>query len=92
MTLDELEVCPFCGREKVEWISVKDKLPKSIINKVIVCCKNGYVGFGHYERISSGGIWFNLESALPFTDWDLDDCETYEVTHWMPLPPGTDGG
>ena len=24
MTLDELEVCPFCGREKVKWISVKE--------------------------------------------------------------------
>ena len=32
---------------------------------------NGLVG-----RICGGAI----------TDWDLDDCETYEVTHWMPLP------
>ena len=26
--LDEIEVCPFCGREKAEWISVKNGLPE----------------------------------------------------------------
>lgn len=69
-----------------EWISVKDRLPEKIANKVIVCCKNGYVGFGHYEKFNGFQTWYNLESQKPFTDWDLKNCETYEVTHWMPLP------
>ena len=69
-----------------KWISVKDRLPASIINKVIVRCKCGYVGFGHYEKYHGKEVWYNLESQKPFTDWDIEDCETYEVTHWMPLP------
>ena len=78
-----------------EWISVDVALPKGFANRVIVCCKNGYVGFGHYEKFEGGGIsysdWFSLESGKPFTDGDLDDCETYEVTHWMPLPTPPEG-
>ena len=31
-----------------EWIPASE-LPKKITNKVIVLCKNGYRGFGHYE-------------------------------------------
>lgn len=69
-----------------EWISVEDRLPTSIVNKVIVRCKNGYVGFGHYEKYNGKEVWYNLESQKPFTDWDIEDCETYEITHWMPLP------
>ena len=68
------------------WISVEDALPKSIINKVLVCCKNGYIGFGHYEEFQGVKDWYNLESGKPFTEWDLEDCESYAVTHWMPLP------
>lgn len=70
----------------MEWISVNDRLPKKITNKVLVHCKNGYIGFGHYEKFKENEIWYNLESQKPFTDWDLECCETYEVTHWMPLP------
>ena len=69
-----------------KWISVKDRLPNKITNKVIVLCKNGYRGFGHYEDYKGKQTWYNLESDKPFTDWDLEDCESYEVTHWMPLP------
>ena len=69
-----------------EWISASDP-PKKITNKVIVLCKNGYRGFGHYEDYKGKQTWYNLESCKPFTDWDLEDCESYEVTHWMPLPP-----
>ena len=69
-----------------KWISVKDRLPEKITNKVIVLCKNGYRGFGHYENYKGKQTWYNLESDKPFTDWDLEDCESYEVTHWMPLP------
>ena len=79
------------GREEAttdmsRWISVEDRLPTSIVNKVIVRCKNGYVGFGHYEKYNGKEVWYNLESQKPFTDWDIEDCETYEITHWMPLP------
>ena len=79
------------GREEAttdmsRWISVEDRLPTSIVNKVIVRCKNGYVGFGHYEKYNGKEVWYNLESQKPFTDWDIEDCETYETTHWMPLP------
>ena len=69
-----------------EWIRVGDRLPKSIINKAIVYCKNGYIGYGHYEDYKGEKIWYNLESGEPFSAWDIDDCNSYEVTHWMPLP------
>lgn len=68
-----------------EWISASEP-PKKITNKVIVLCKNGYIGYGHYEDYKCKQTWYNLESGKPFTDWDLEDCESYEVTHWMPLP------
>lgn len=74
-----------------QWISVKDRLPQKITNKVLVLCKNKYVGFGHYEKYKGAETWYNLESQKPFNDWDLDDCETYEVTHWMPLPEPPEG-
>ena len=68
-----------------EWISASEP-PKKITNKVIVLCKNGYMGYGHYEDYKGKQTWYNLESGKPFTDWDLEDCESYEVTHWTPLP------
>ena len=68
-----------------EWIPASEP-PKKIMNKVIVLCKNGYIGFGHYEDYKGKQTWYNLESGKPFTDWDLEDCESYKVTHWMYLP------
>ena len=68
-----------------EWISASEP-PKKSTNKVIVLCKNGYMGYGHYEDYKGERTWYNLESGKPFTDWDLEDCESYEVTHWMYLP------
>ena len=68
-----------------EWIPASEP-PKKITNKVIVLCKNGYMGYGHYEDYKGEQTWHNLESGKPFIDWDLEDCESYEVTHWMPLP------
>ena len=68
-----------------EWILASEP-PKKITNKVIVLCRNGYMGYGHYEDYKGKQTWYNLESGKPFTDWDLEDCESYEVTHWMPLP------
>lgn len=68
-----------------EWVPASEP-PKKITNKVIVLCKNGYIGFGHYEDYKGKQTWYNLESGKPFTDWDLEDCESYKVTHWMYLP------
>ena len=68
-----------------EWIPASEP-PKKITNKVIVLCKNGYMGYGHYEDYKGERTWYNLESGKPFTDWDLEDCESYEVTHWMQMP------
>ena len=74
-----------------EWIPASEP-PKKITNKVIVLCKNGYMGYGHYEDYKGERTWYNLESGKPFTDWDLEDCESYEVTHWMPIPQPPKGG
>lgn len=73
----------------MDWISIKDEKPKSMINKVIVCCKNGYVGFGHYEKFGGVEEWYNLESGKPFSEWGTNGENDYEVTHWMerPRPP-----
>lgn len=68
-----------------EWIPASEP-PKKITNKVIVLCKNGYIGYGHYEDYKGERTWYNLESGKPFTDLDLEDCESYEVTHWQPMP------
>ena len=75
-----------------EWVSVDDALPKSIINKVLVYCENGYIGYGHYEEYQGEKTWFNLEAQEPFETWDIHGCGPYKVTHWMPLPapPGED--
>lgn len=69
-----------------EWIRVEDRLPESIINKVIVYCKNGYIGYGYCEDYKGEQIWYNPESRKPLGAWDIDDCSSYKVTHWMPLP------
>ena len=57
-----------------EWISVDDRLPESIANRVLVVCErsNG-VFYAHYEK----PFWINLETDKPFIS---------TVTHWMMLP------
>ena len=57
-----------------EWISVKDRLPENIANRVLVVCErsNG-VFYAHYEK----PFWINLETDKPFIS---------TVTHWMLLP------
>ena len=83
--LDEADYLVAHGVTVQEWIPSSEP-PKKITNKVIVLCKNGYRGFGHYEDYKGKQTWYNLESGKPFTDWDLEDCESYEVTHWQPIP------
>ena len=76
-----------------EWISVEEKLPESIVNKVLVYCENGYIGYGHYEKYQGEETWYNLESGEPFSSWNWQNCSPYKVTHWMPLPaPPAKGG
>lgn len=67
----------------MDWIDVRERKPKSMANKVIVCCKNGYVGLAHYEKFNDVEEWYNMESGHPFYEWGYG----YEVTHWAELPP-----
>ena len=57
-----------------EWISVDDRLPENIANRVLVVCErsNG-VFYAHYEK----PFWINLETDKPFIS---------TVTHWITLP------
>ena len=57
-----------------KWISVDDRLPENIANRVLVVCErsNG-VFYAHYEK----PFWINLETDKPFIS---------TVTHWMLLP------
>ena len=57
-----------------EWVSVDDRLPENIANRVLVVCErsNG-VFYAHYEK----PFWINLETDKPFIS---------TVTHWMPIP------
>ena len=63
-----------------EWISVDDRLPENIANRVLVVCErsNG-VFYAHYEK----PFWINLETDKPFIS---------TVTHWMPLPEPPEEG
>ena len=63
-----------------EWISVDDRLPENIANRVLVVCErsNG-VFYAHYEK----PFWINLETDKPFIS---------TVTHWMLLPEPPKGG
>ena len=61
---------------KMEWISVKDRLPD--IDKdgelVLYYEFNNEIGVGYLEDDK----WYNYDSG-----WELDKSV---VTHWMPLP------
>lgn len=78
--IEKIENAPTIGG----WISVKDRLPKSMANKVLVWLEHedlvGYIGFGHYEKYKGQEIWYDLEHNEAFL------IRGYVVTHWMPLP------
>lgn len=75
------------GATVQEWVSVKDRLPENTTDKVIVHCKNGYIGFGHYEDCNSWLIGCKLENIKPHVVCDVYGIDGgYKVTHWMPLP------
>lgn len=66
------------------WISVKDRLPESMVNKVLVWLEHedlvGYIGFGHFEKYQGLEMWYDLEHQEQFAK------RGYTVTHWMSLP------
>ena len=72
-----------------KWISVGERLPKSMANKVIVYLQHGYlvdqIGYGHYEKYQGVEMWYNLETNEPFSK------RGYTVTHWMPMPKSPKG-
>lgn len=76
----------------MKWISVKDGLPTSVANRVIFCCKNGYVGVGHYEKFDEVCTWYSFEHNKPLiswcdiTHWRSNEEDDYDVIYWMPLP------
>lgn len=80
LCLKDIDEAPTVGG----WISVEDKLPRSMTNKVLVWLEHeelvGYIGFGHYEKYKGQEIWFDLENNEAFS------VRGYKVTHWMPLP------
>ena len=84
--ISDIQMMPPTLTPQNEWVSVEDALPESIVNKVLVYCENGYIGYGHYEKYQGEETWYNLESGEPFSSWNLQNCSPYKVTHWMPLP------
>lgn len=82
------------GREELlkkqpHWIPVEERLPKSMINKVIVYVQHedlaSRIGFGHLEKYHGVGTWWDLERDEPFIK------HGFTVTHWMPMPKSPDG-
>lgn len=67
-----------------KWISVKDRLPESMVNKVLVWLEHedlvGYIGFAHFEKYQGLEMWYDLEHQEQFAK------RGYTVTHWMSLP------
>ena len=72
-----------------KWFSVKEKLPQSVGNKVIVYLQHEdlvpKVGYGHYEKFQGEEMWYDLESGKQFRIYG------YTVTHWMPMPKSPNG-
>ena len=70
-------------QQKMEWISVKERLPESD-TYILICLCNKFQKVSYYFRDSFGN-WFS-------TDYDIwDKTYTDEATHWMPLPESPHG-
>lgn len=71
-------------KEQPHWIPAEERLPKSMINKVIVYVQHedlaSRIGFGHFEKYHGVGTWWDLERDEPFIK------HGFTVTHWMPIP------
>jgi hypothetical protein len=69
------EVAAQAGQVAVPgWISVKDSLPESPSQKVIVWIEMFYAP--HYMHVGT----------CKNGNWNFDDSRLGQVTHWMPLP------
>ena len=70
--------------QQPHWIPAEERLPKSMINKVIVYVQHedlaSRIGFGHFEKYHGVGTWWDLERDEPFIK------HGFTVTHWMPIP------
>lgn len=91
----DLEKEPICGREKVEWISVKDRLPEiqgednnAKFTDVVLayCCNCVLMGYFKIYKWDESWIFYGVG------DDSLDEPEINKyITHWMPLPPSPEG-
>jgi hypothetical protein len=76
------------GEEIVEqkWISVKERLPEDDCKQI-----ENMAGFGYF-LVSDGmnvGIQYRMKypnGLILWTDFDMENLCTKNITHWMPLP------
>ena len=61
-------------REERRWVPVGERLPEMLQN-VLVCSSRGI----HCASLDSRGQWL-----------DEDENPGKKITHWQPLPPGTE--
>ncbi len=64
------------SKEKIKWISVKDKLPKKCQKVLFVYKKNNEVDCGYYGCSSFEDVYF----------YDTLESSNELATHWMELP------
>jgi len=71
----------------MEWISVKDRLPKEM--GYCICLMDDTPGLGKRVDIVFYAIREYGSMAVEKTGWGIPvlyDWANHEVTHWMPLP------
>jgi hypothetical protein len=70
----------------MEWISVKDRLPKE--NDIVIVRDFDHVGIGRLESIGSGYYQWavgEMDGVIYLHGSQFD-----RITHWMPLPDPPD--
>ena len=67
-----------------EWISVKDKLPDEEGDYLVIMEMNAM----RFDKVRHFRV-YSIDHFYPDTiEWyDNNDEITFDVTHWMPLPP-----
>ena len=66
---------------EARWISVDERLPN--VGETVVILDRGVIGIGRKANDDDDSLmWLDIESV----DRDGDYNDTYDVTHWMPLP------
>jgi hypothetical protein len=63
----------------MEWIDIKESLPKKTIGIYLVCLKNNGIFIANYSNLSDRGFWQN---------WGGDFVTDNPITHWAELPKG----